>query len=171
MSGAELIAIHAAYREQSESALDSLLTGVRKYAMAITGDEDLAQEAATLIWRKLHQFNPERGTFASWVRTIVSNCRRMRARNKADRNTISVTEDFLSDLDHRLADQTVRTPELLRELLLHGPPQARELLSTALASRTGDLYQAGKLLGLTTNQVAHKRRLLKKYVQEKFASA
>lgn len=169
MTGSELIRVYADYQAQNDAALDELLRAVRAYAMAVSGDEDVAQEACTLVWRKLHQFDGSRGTFASWVRTITDNCRRMRSRNKAERSMVSVTEDFLADLDHRYSDPMTRTPELLRDLLLHGPEQTRELVS--LACSTGDLYEAGALLGLTPNQVAHKRRVLRNFVAGKSAGA
>lgn len=164
MTGPELIAAFSEYQTQSETALDALLRAVRAYAMSITANEDLSQEVCTLVWRKLHQFKPERGTFASWVRTIVDNCRKMRTRNQSSQRMVPVTDDFLSDLDRQAHDWQRPTPEVLQQLLLHGPEQTRELVSVALT--TGDLYSAGKLLGLTSNQVLHKRRLMQKFVRE-----
>jgi RNA polymerase sigma factor (sigma-70 family) len=162
MTGAELIAEYADYRNRADDAETRLFRAVRAYAMSVTRDEDLAQEATMLVFRFLGQYNDERGSFASWVRTIIDNCRRQRHRDR-DNHLVPVTDDFLADLDHQMGDQATRTPELLRELLLHGPPQARQLLSTALAARTGSLHEAGKLLGLTRQQVDYQRRLLKNF--------
>ncbi|MFP5230794.1 MAG: sigma factor [Acidobacteriota bacterium] len=162
MTGPELIQEYARYQARSDNALDALLTSVRAYAMSVTADEDLSQEVVTLCWRFLHQYKPEKGTFASWTRTIIDNARKMRYRRGG--NMVPVTDDFLTDLDHQAVEHQRPTPELLRELLLHGPEQTRELVSIALS--TGDLYSAGKLLGLTPNQVLHKRRLMQKFVRE-----
>jgi hypothetical protein len=40
-----------------------------------------------------------------------------------------------------------------------------------VALSTGDLYAAGKLLGLTPNQVVHKRRLIRKFLDAKSGNA
>jgi len=165
MTGSDLIDIYRTYEAQSDEALDTLLRAVRAYAMAITGDEDLSQEVSLLVWRKLHLYNPEKGSFAGWTRTIITNCRRMQNRNQMASLTVPVTDDHLVDLAHRSGNGQKPTNPVLRDLLLHGPKQTRELLS--LACSTGDITQAGKLLGLTANQIRHQRRILKKYVAQK----
>lgn len=169
MTGSELIAAYSDYQVQSETALDTLLTKVRAYAMAITGDDDTAQEVTTRVWRSLHRFDPEKGSFAGYVRTITQNTTR-RYRPMAERLTTSVEDEFLTSLQYEPDADAIRSTRL-RDLLLHPDldDDLVRLLSTALSANT-DLYSSGAILGLTKNQVTHRIRRLRSFAEEKFAS-
>jgi len=137
--------------------LDDLLAAVRRYALAVTSDEDVAQATAMHVWLHLADYDPARGSFPGWVRVIAQT---IQERHR-DTDHIPVADDFLDDLASQNEPEPPM-PDRLRDLLLHGPD--RELIDTALTNGVG-LFDAGRLLGLTANQVRHKIVRIKNHIK------
>jgi DNA-directed RNA polymerase specialized sigma24 family protein len=87
MTGAQLISVW----DKHKSSEDLLIEAVRQYPLGLTKDEDVAQETSIRVWRNLHRYDPSKGNFAGWVRTI-SLRERDRYKRMVDRNTDAVPE-------------------------------------------------------------------------------
>lgn len=163
MTGAELITAYSDYQIQSdEGTLTHLLATTRAYALSLTRDEDVAQSVMLNVWQSLGTYDSAKGNFAGWVRTITQN-ERNRYKRLTEVNTMQVdpamvevlSEDAQDEWEHKMSD-------LLRPVLMSGPePELIDLAINGVA-----IWEAGRLLGLSENQIRHKIRKLKKFVQE-----
>jgi len=61
----------AAQKELVRRYAATLLSVARRYARTPDAAEDILQEAYILIFRKIYQFQPEKGALAAWLRKIV----------------------------------------------------------------------------------------------------
>lgn len=61
----------AAQKELVRRHAGALLSVARRYARAATEAEDILQESFILIFKKIDQFNPEKGSLGTWMRRIV----------------------------------------------------------------------------------------------------
>jgi DNA-directed RNA polymerase specialized sigma24 family protein len=158
MTGSRLIDIHADYLAGA-ATLAALLEAVRRYARAVTGNDDDAQAAALHLLQHLDDYDPTRGTFPGWVRVLAQTIRKRR--RSAERH-VPVPENLLADLAEWVREDEAPTSDRLHDLLDNGP--GRELLETALRNDVS-LTAAGQILGLTPNQTRYQIQCIKSYAK------
>lgn len=72
----------AAFAQLFEGFAPSLKAYLRRAGCTGVQAEDLAQETLLAIWRKAHQFDPERGSAAAWMFAIARHLRVDRLRRR-----------------------------------------------------------------------------------------
>jgi RNA polymerase sigma-70 factor (ECF subfamily) len=125
---------------------DSAWDRLERYAVWRAGGlrelaEDLLQETWLLAVRKIHQFDPARGSFAAWVVGLASNVARnlLRQRRYRQRQLVPIKSDLAAEADRAEAE-------------IDGEAVARALAQ--LPARYERILRAKYLDGLTVQQIA-----------------
>jgi RNA polymerase sigma factor (sigma-70 family) len=158
LTGSELIEAYGAYanHEPGDNGLDSLIAAVRSYALSLTRSEDTAQETALRVWQNLGSYDPSKGNFAGWVRTIAQHIRDRR-RRKMVSATVAFDEDFVTDLAEASAPEDRLMSSRMRDILASEvEPEFVSLIATGLTPK-----EAGEALGLSYTQMRYKLTCLK----------
>lgn len=99
---------HADINELSEALIDKHMSMLQSYLTALLGSptlaEDVVQDAFIRIIQKIHTFDPNKGSFPVWARTIARNLAFNQLRSKKrevliDAQEIEGIEDVYSALD------------------------------------------------------------------------
>lgn len=111
--------------EQTEEALNKLLTAVRSIAMQMAGgDDDVAQETCIVVAAKLADFVPmTESSFDHWVRSITSNVRKGEKRKAHRRREDVFDERQVGKGSNHLFLDLNDCPKAIRDIaakLIHG---------------------------------------------------
>lgn len=146
----DLNAAHAAYIDDGD--LDHLLAAVRTYALRRSKDDDVAQQVAVAVWRRLDQYDPSRGSFAAWVSVITRN--QITDAKRRDGKLVPTEDDLLE----APLPEPGRSPSRLHQVVQDGTcPELVELLLAGLT-----ISHAAKRLGLTYAQAMSRLKIIKK---------
>lgn len=99
-AGGDRAALHALMEAEGGRMLGVARRMLRRVDLA----EDAVQEALVLIWRRAHQFDPERGSARGWVYTILRN-RCLTLLRREDREVATEPEAFDRAADGAVVDQ------------------------------------------------------------------
>jgi RNA polymerase sigma factor (sigma-70 family) len=108
--------------ERARSKLFSMFSpkvmGVcRRYTYSKYEAEDILQEAFINIFKGLHQFNGEKGSFGGWIYKItVNTALKYISRNMKEKFIISIEESHQLMTDSVYVDDSINEYELLRML-------------------------------------------------------
>jgi hypothetical protein len=149
-----------AYTTYTESGnIDPLLKVVRRLAMiASKGNEDVAQRAMIKSWRSIGKFDPAKGTFYTWVYSVV------RTAASTERTPIAghpKAEESIDDhLDLSAQPGKAIDPRLV-DILPFLQEKDAELLKHAIGNRCG-LFSSARDLGKSQRYAAAATNRIKK---------
>jgi RNA polymerase sigma-70 factor, ECF subfamily len=153
----EVLAARVAQGDQTafEALYDRYASIVLGMALRITGEraiaEDILQETFWRMWQSAGTYQPQRGTFTSWLFTIARNLAIDAYRRHSVRPT-AVTDAIDADpiLDQML-DPNMNVPEQAQSNLL--AQQARKALKT-LPSEQRQVIELAYFSGMTRQEIA-----------------
>ncbi|MEQ8895537.1 MAG: sigma-70 family RNA polymerase sigma factor [Roseovarius sp.] len=96
----------AALRTLMETEGGRMFGVARRMLRRVDLAEDAVQEALVLIWRRAHQYDPERGSAKGWVYTILRN-RCLTLLRREDREVATEPEAFDREADGAVLDQAI----------------------------------------------------------------
>lgn len=75
----------------------AMFTHCLRYAVDRAEAEDMLQEGFVLVFKKLNQFDPEKGVIGAWMRKVIINCALQNIRKKKVAfSEITVTEEEIA---------------------------------------------------------------------------
>ena len=126
------------------------------FALRLVGDresaEEVVQDTLLRVWRSADRFDPERGSFESWVFTIARNCATDRLRRRAVRPATSASLEAAPAVPDQAEIDRLLEAWVLGEALEALSPEHRQAI-VEVHYRGRSVAETAQLLGVPAGTV------------------
>lgn len=158
----------AAQKELYLLFADDMMSVAIRYAKDLSSAKDLVQETFLICFKKIEQYDENRGAFGGWLSRILIN--KSFAEYRKNQKMIFVNEDILLD---RASTETSAVEELEAEdilKLLQDLPQGCRVIFNLKVIEGYSHNEIGEMLGITPSasrsQLTRAKKLLRTMIDE-----